>query len=152
MERGAKVGEFVNEDICQLTFPSNHFDLAIHSETLEHVFDFNKALSEVQRVLKPGGVQDLHRAASPQPFYTAAHASDGRGPHTGTFFHPATMAMKESFRWCGNLEVTFSNSARSSISELHYDNYWHNTTVFTVSKESAKTYRHKAREKIPLLG
>jgi len=57
MGRGAKMGDLVNEDICQLTLPNNHFDLAIHSETLEHVFDFNKALSEVDRVLKPGGVQ-----------------------------------------------------------------------------------------------
>ena len=57
MERAAEVGELVNEDICQLTFPSNHFDLAVHSETLEHLFDFSKGLSEVQRVLKPGGTQ-----------------------------------------------------------------------------------------------
>jgi len=54
LERGAKVGELVNQDICELTFPSNHFDLAIHSETLEHLFELDKGLSEVERVLRPG--------------------------------------------------------------------------------------------------
>jgi hypothetical protein len=66
-ERGGKVGELVSEDICQLTFPGNHFDLAIHSETLEHLFDYGKGLSEVQR--------------ASWPRHTSAPATNARRPY-----------------------------------------------------------------------
>jgi|RhiMethySRZTD1v2_1073278.scaffolds.fasta_scaffold09752_7 SAM-dependent methyltransferase len=131
MGRGAKMGDLVNEDICQLTLPNNHFDLAIHSETLEHVFDFNKALSEVDRVLKPGGVQVytvplLHSRSTRQRMQRPAygrlldllprsyHGNEGEFPVVWEF---------------GN---DFFDQRKNHISELHYENYWRNKTVFTV--------------------
>ena len=54
---GKTIGGLLNQDICRLTFRSSQFDLAIHSEILEHLHDYQQALSEVQRVLKPGGIQ-----------------------------------------------------------------------------------------------
>lgn len=42
-------------DICHAPFVSEHFDLVILSETLEHIFDFQIALKECFRILKPGG-------------------------------------------------------------------------------------------------
>jgi SAM-dependent methyltransferase len=129
--RGAKVGELLNEDICELTFPSHQFDLAIHSETLEHLFDFNKGLREVERVLKPGGVQVytvplLHSRSTRQRTQQAAdgcllqllppsyHGNEGEFPVVWEF---------------GN---DFFEQRNLNISELHYDNYWQNKTVFTV--------------------
>lgn len=44
-----------HQDITCLSYPKNFFDLVIHSETLEHVIDVDKALSECLRVLRPGG-------------------------------------------------------------------------------------------------
>src|SRR5207245_1932663 len=44
------------ENLTQLTFESKSFDLILSLEVLEHVFDVPKALKEIQRVLKPGGV------------------------------------------------------------------------------------------------
>jgi len=125
------MGDLVNEDICQLTLPNNHFDLAIHSETLEHVFDFNKALSEVDRVLKPGGVQVytvplLHSRSTRQRMQRPAygrlldllprsyHGNEGEFPVVWEF---------------GN---DFFDQRKNHISELHYENYWRNKTVFTV--------------------
>ena len=35
--------------------PDRTFDLVVHSETLEHVADPTRALSEAHRVLRPGG-------------------------------------------------------------------------------------------------
>jgi ubiquinone/menaquinone biosynthesis C-methylase UbiE len=32
------------------------FDLVVNSDTLEHVPDFDRALAEIRRVLKPGGL------------------------------------------------------------------------------------------------
>ena len=55
----APFGTFVNgirnENLECLTFPDNRFDLLINSDVLEHVNDLDKALSEIKRVLKPGG-------------------------------------------------------------------------------------------------
>jgi GT2 family glycosyltransferase/2-polyprenyl-3-methyl-5-hydroxy-6-metoxy-1,4-benzoquinol methylase len=43
------------EDLQQLSFPDDHFDLVITQDVLEHVPEPGKALKEIQRVLKPGG-------------------------------------------------------------------------------------------------
>ncbi|MBM3803168.1 MAG: class I SAM-dependent methyltransferase [Acidimicrobiia bacterium] len=128
---GAKAGELVNEDICQLSFGSHSFDLAIHSETLEHVFDFNQALREVERVLRPGGVQVytvplLHGRATRQRMEREAdgrvlqllarsfHGSEGEFPVVWEFGHD------------------FFAQRSTHIVELHYDLYWRNRTVFSV--------------------
>lgn len=43
------------EDITDLSYKSDSFDLVLHSEVLEHVDDTKKALKECQRILKPNG-------------------------------------------------------------------------------------------------
>ncbi len=43
------------EDLTALSYPDATFDLVLSSETLEHVPNLDKALSEIHRVLKPGG-------------------------------------------------------------------------------------------------
>ena len=56
---GAAPGEVVDgvrsEDLTRLTYPDATFDLVLTSESLEHVPDLDAALSEIKRVLKPGG-------------------------------------------------------------------------------------------------
>ncbi|MDB5352763.1 MAG: ubiG 2 [Planctomycetota bacterium] len=56
---GAKPGEIVSgvrhEDLTRLTYADQSFDLVLTSETLEHVPDLDAALSEIRRVLVPGG-------------------------------------------------------------------------------------------------
>jgi SAM-dependent methyltransferase len=44
-----------HEDITQLSYASNSLDLIAHSDVLEHVYDYQAALCECFRVLKPGG-------------------------------------------------------------------------------------------------
>ena len=44
-----------HEDILSLTYSSGLFDIVLHSDTLEHVPDIDRALMEIWRVLKPGG-------------------------------------------------------------------------------------------------
>lgn len=43
-------------DVCDMPFPDNHFDSVFLIEVLEHVHNPHKAVSEIYRVLKPGGI------------------------------------------------------------------------------------------------
>lgn len=45
-----------SQDLSALTYPTESFDLLLHSDTLEHVSNLQLALSEIKRVLKPGAV------------------------------------------------------------------------------------------------
>ena len=54
-------------DICNLPFEDNTFDVILCNHVLEHIPDDTKAMSELYRILKPGGwgifqiPQDLNR-------------------------------------------------------------------------------------------
>jgi SAM-dependent methyltransferase len=45
----------VRADICDLPFADNRFDIILCNHVLEHIPDHHKALSELYRVMKPGG-------------------------------------------------------------------------------------------------
>lgn len=57
----------VKADICNLPFAADSFDIILCNHVLEHIPDHHKALSELYRVMKPGGwgvfqvPQDLKR-------------------------------------------------------------------------------------------
>ncbi len=57
----------VKADICQLPFADNSYDIIFCNHVLEHIPDDKKAMQELYRVLKPGGMailqipQDLNR-------------------------------------------------------------------------------------------
>ena len=60
----------VKADICDLPFEDNTYDIILCNHVLEHISDDTKAMHELYRVLKPGGMgifqipQDLNRAAT----------------------------------------------------------------------------------------
>lgn len=57
MERGHVTPEGVrNEDLTNLTFDDDTFDLIISSDVMEHLLDIKAAFAETLRVLKPGGI------------------------------------------------------------------------------------------------
>ncbi len=47
---------FYHELVSDMKFESNSFDVVTAFDVLEHVFDFNKSLSEVERVAKSGAL------------------------------------------------------------------------------------------------
>ncbi len=60
----------VKADICHLPFNDNEYDVILCNHVLEHIPDDTKAIQELYRVLKPGGMailqipQDLSRATT----------------------------------------------------------------------------------------
>lgn len=52
----AGVSAFLSGDAYRLPFASASFDAVICSEVLEHLTDYPRALAEISRVLKPGGL------------------------------------------------------------------------------------------------
>lgn len=47
--------KFIRASACTLPFKDNTFDYVVSFDVLEHIKDQNKAVSEIIRVLKPGG-------------------------------------------------------------------------------------------------
>jgi SAM-dependent methyltransferase len=54
-EYGSRVPGVKSQDLQKLSYASGTFDLLLTSDTLEHIPDYNQALREIHRVLKPGG-------------------------------------------------------------------------------------------------
>lgn len=52
---GSKVGDLRNEDLENQTFGDCEFDVVIHLDVMEHLFNPFQALKEVYRTLKPSG-------------------------------------------------------------------------------------------------
>jgi ubiquinone/menaquinone biosynthesis C-methylase UbiE len=48
--------EFITADVLDLAFPENSFDAIVTFETIEHVYDGERFLAEMHRVLRPGGL------------------------------------------------------------------------------------------------
>lgn len=55
MKPGETRDGVICQDVTQLTFPDNSFDLAVSSDVMEHVHDPWAGFAEIGRVLKPGG-------------------------------------------------------------------------------------------------
>ena len=54
-EYGSNDPEVPSEDLQNLSYSDNYFDLVVNSDVLEHVPDVKLALAEIHRVLKPNG-------------------------------------------------------------------------------------------------
>ena len=68
-------------DICDSGLPSEEWDLIIFSQTLEHIFNFRKAIEECYRLLKKGGflivdcpfVCDYHGQSGYDDYWRISH-------------------------------------------------------------------------------
>jgi SAM-dependent methyltransferase len=54
-ELGSTVKGYRNENIEAQTFPDNSFDIVISLDVMEHLFEPQRAYSEIWRTLRPGG-------------------------------------------------------------------------------------------------
>lgn len=134
MRAGERINELINQDMTCLSFADCSFDLAIHSDTLEHILDYEHALSEVRRVLKPGGCQIytvplLHRRTTRQRI--AVDASGRRQD----LLPPSGHGLEGEYPVAWEFGRDFLKQRKPWISQIHYDCYWSNPTVFTIIEQ-----------------
>lgn len=55
IESGRMMQGVRHEDVRKTSFPSDHFDIVLSSDVLEHVPNPEQAFAEIGRILKPGG-------------------------------------------------------------------------------------------------
>ena len=81
----------VKADICDLPFEDNAYDVVFCNHVLEHIVDDKKAMSELYRVLKPGGLgifqipQDLSLEKTYEDF--SITSPEERKKHFGQYDH-----------------------------------------------------------------
>lgn len=81
----------VKADICDLPFEENTFDIVFCNHVLEHIANDKKAMSELYRVLRPGGMgifqipQDLGREKTYEDF--SITNPEERRKHFGQYDH-----------------------------------------------------------------
>jgi SAM-dependent methyltransferase len=134
---GDSVDGYSNQDLTHLTFPTGSFDLVVHSETLEHVFEPEIALEEAHRVLKPGGRQIytvplLHRRTTRQ------RAVSGLGGEVQHLLAPSYHGLEGEDLVVWEFGRDFIRQRKRQISTIHYDNLYRNGTVFAIVERKAQ--------------
>lgn len=134
---GAELGGFINQDLEALTFADESFDLVIHSETLEHVFDYRRALGEIHRVLKPGG---YHLYSVPVLHERTTRQRMARDEH-GEIVHllpPSFHGLDREFPVVWEFGGDFIRSRRGLLQGVYYDRFRRNPTVFSILERKGR--------------
>lgn len=113
----------VKADICDLPFEENTYDVVLCNHVLEHIIDDKKAMSELYRVLKPGGLgifqipQDLNLKTTYEDF--SITSKEERKKHFGQYDHVRVYGKDyfDKLRKVGFKvnEVNYSNTLSSEL-------------------------------------
>jgi SAM-dependent methyltransferase len=118
---GARIDSRTNQDMQRLGFDDARFDVVLHSETIEHLEDYRRALSEALRVLKPGG-----RQVYTVPLLHARRTRSRQG------LPPSFHGLKGEDKVLWEFGGDFLSERRPFLERVDYDDFWTNPTVFAV--------------------
>lgn len=128
---GVECQGFINQDMQQLQFEDARFDLVVHSETLEHLHQYDRALAECHRVLKPGGIQ-IYSVPLIKRRLTRRRSRLDAGGNAVNSLPPSYHGLGQDYQVVWEFGGDFLRTRAANISELHYDNFWRNPTVFSI--------------------
>lgn len=136
---GTQVRGLTNQDFERLKLPDDQFNLVVHSETLEHVHDYEKAFREAWRVLEPGG---YHAYTIPLLHNRSTRRRAVRDEGTGETKH----LLPPSAHGCGAEDLVvwefggdFIRSRSDQIYRIDYDDFESNPTVFCIVERRRST-------------
>lgn len=103
------------DDITGSTINDNSFDLVLCSEVLEHIPDAAKALAEINRITKPGGILIL---STPQPYCPLELAAK-------IAFYPGikqivSLIYREPLLPLGHVNLVSGNTLRKQLTEAGF--------------------------------
>jgi SAM-dependent methyltransferase len=130
-EMGTLLGEHVNQDVEALTFDDASFDLVIHSETVEHVFDYERALGEMHRVLRPGGLQ-IYTVPLLHARKTRQRMKRGVGGRPVHLLPPSYHGLEGEYPVVWEFGRDFLRRRGPFIQNVYYDDFQSNPTVFAI--------------------
>jgi len=110
-EYGSKDKHVPSEDLEDLSYEDDTFDLILTSDTLEHVPRVGKAFDEIRRTLKPGGyhIFTIPMILSRTTLVKATLEQDGKVVHTG----------KPTYHGSGEPDyLVFSEFGRDVVQEI----------------------------------
>lgn len=130
---GKNMEGFRNENLENLTFDDNSFDLFITSDVMEHIYNPEKAFKEIYRILKPGGAHIFSVPLINKHKKTERWANKGANGEPEFLFTPEwhgnpidKQGSPVTMHWGFDI-VDFINSATNSntsfieyIDDLHY--------------------------------
>ena len=128
LPEGSGKAEFMKGSAYDLPFPDGDFDAVICSEVLEHLSDYARAIQEIARVTKPGGVfaASVPRAWPERICWKLAPGpggyADQPGGHVRIFDETE---LRESIR-----EAGFVYSSRHFAHALHSPYWWLKTAFW----------------------
>jgi ubiquinone/menaquinone biosynthesis C-methylase UbiE len=93
--------DLICEDASRLSFFDGYFDAAFHFAVLDHIKDWEGVISEVYRVLKPGGVYSFEE-------FLLSPAGNGRWGHVSI----AEREIRRVLEKCGFLIQSFEMTKR----------------------------------------
>ncbi len=128
---GTLVEGYVNQDMTDLKFTNCSFDVVIHSETLEHIHDYEKALSEATRVLRPEGRQ-LYTVPLLHNRLTRRRMIVGTNGERIDLLPPSFHGNVGEYPVVWEFGGDFFQKRGAYIAQIHYDDYWSNPTIFTI--------------------
>jgi SAM-dependent methyltransferase len=128
---GTERDGLINQDMQRLEFESGYFDLVVHAETLEHLHEYSLALSECHRVLKSGGCQ-IYSIPLIRNRSTRRRIQLDAAGNPAPVLPPSYHGLREDYQVVWEFGGDFLKSRKPFISELHYDNFWLNPTVFSI--------------------
>jgi ubiquinone/menaquinone biosynthesis C-methylase UbiE len=126
--------EFHVGDAQDLPFPDNSFDIAIMALVVHFVPDPAKAVAEMWRALRPGGIAaayawDYTKAGSPTaPLAAAMRAMDLESPAPPSPQATSLTALGELWRVAGFVEIG-SRAIEISVEFASFEEFWHSMTV-----------------------